>query len=134
MPLTGLDSSATTHAAAAAPHRSSWPGTWEAAASDTVLDRLAFPADGTQVVEIHVAPIGVAGTGTIAFTKGVAAGGNTMLNAATYDLSGLSDNTLSAMTLTATAADIQGDGSDGITVTVTNTTVPLLVAFTFGAQ
>jgi hypothetical protein len=124
----------TTHRGAAAPHQSSWSGTWPTAAADTVLDRLSFPSDSTEVVAIHVAPIGVAGTGTVAINAGIAAGGNTMLNAATYDLSGLSDNTLAAMTLTGTAADLQGDDTDGITVTFVNASVPHLITITFGAQ
>lgn len=134
MPLTGLDSSATTHAAAAPPHQSPWSGTWAAAASDVKRDRAAFPADSTQVVEINVAPIGVAGTGTIGFTKGIATGGNPLLSAATYDLSGLSANTATAMTLTGTVADLQGGADTGIVIEVTNSTVPLLINITFGAQ
>jgi len=130
----GIDSDATTHAAAGAPHRSSWSGTWAAAASDTVEDVADFPADGTQVAKINVAPIGVAGTGTIAFAKGIAGAGGNMLSAATYDLSGLSDNTATEMTLTGTAADLQGDAGTGILVTVTNTSVPILVTITFEAQ
>jgi len=124
----------TTHRGAAAPHRSGWSGTWEAAPADTVEDVADFGADGTQVAKINVAPIGVAGTGTIAFALDIDGGGGNMLSAATYDLSGLSDNTATEMTLTGTTANLQGDAGTGIKITVTNTSVPLLVTITFGAQ
>ncbi len=109
--------------------------TFAAAASDTVRERLFFPGAGTQVETITVGAIGTAPTaGTVGITKGIAASGNTMLSAATFTLSGLTDNTGRAMTLTGTVADIQGDAIDGITIEVVNSDGDIVVNITFKKQ
>jgi len=107
--------------------------TFAAAASDTVEDRISFPFNSGIVQAIVVAPIGTAATaGTLAVTKGVASGGNTLLDAATFDLTTLSDNTLSVLTLTGTSADRQGGATTGLTIAFANSDAAHLITVIFG--
>ena len=106
-----------------------------AADSDTNNWRFSPPFASAQIQSITVGAIGTAPTaGTVAFTKGIAAGGNTCLSAATYSLSGLSDNAMAAMALTGTTADLQGGLTDGFVMTVVNTDGPVFASVEWGPQ
>ena len=105
------------------------------AASDVNRWRFSAPFTSAQVQSITVFAIGTAPTaGTVIFSKGIADGGNTLLSAASYSLSGLSDNAGSAMTLTGTAADLQGDKTNGFSMRVTNTDGAVYATVEWGPQ
>jgi hypothetical protein len=104
---------------------------------DTVRERIYFPAAGA-IKGIQVSAIADAPTaGTIAFQKGIGAGGATLLSAATFDLSTLvansnpGDNNKSAMGLTVTPGDLQGGAGDGVTIEVAASDKPIGIAVTF---
>lgn len=107
---------------------------WPAAASDTISQPVLYPFDNAQVDAIVVSPVGVKGAGTFSVKTVPDGSGNNMLSAASYDLSGLSDNTGYSVPLTATTADIQGSSTAGFRVTITNGTVPHVVTVRFKRQ
>lgn len=75
-------------------------------ANSTWATYLEIPEGGT-VTSIALMSPTVYATGTITLAiKKTNSSGNTMLSAATYDLTSLSANTRTAMTLTSTAADL----------------------------
>lgn len=75
-------------------------------ANSTWASYLEIPEGGTVTAIALVTPT-VFATGTITLAvKKTNSSGNTMLSAATYDLTGASANTRTAMTLTSTAADL----------------------------
>lgn len=104
--------------------------TWPIAAA-TVQESIPFPFDGSQIMAIQVAPVGTAGTGTLAVANGITGGGNNVLSAASFDLSTLTDDTPTELTLTGTTADLQGDFGDYLQVSVANTTATLKVTVVF---
>ena len=107
--------------------------TFAAVAPDDVTEFVAFAAS-SRVSKITLGALGTAPTtGTIAI-KNALTGGTTMLNAPTFALSGLTDNTITTMTLTGTAEDLDGTDSDGIAITVENNDSPVMATFYFAAQ
>lgn len=108
--------------------------TFPAAASDTIQQTIPYPFDGAQVYAIQIAPNGAAGTGTLTALGGIAGAGNTLLNAASFDLSGLTGSTATELTLTATAADLQGDLGDYLQIAIANGSVQHEVLVQFGRQ
>lgn len=105
------------------------------APADTIRAYFSPPFGGAEIKAITVGARGTAPTaGTVAFTRGVSDGGATLLDAATYSLSGLSDDTLTAMTLTATTADLQGGLTQGFLMTVTNSDGTIFASVSWGPQ
>lgn len=104
---------------------------WPIAGSSTVQESIPFPFDGAKVARIQVAPVGTAGTGTLAVAQGITGAGNNMLSAASFDLSTLTDDTAEDLTLTGTAADLLGDAGDFLQIEVINTTATLSVVVMF---
>lgn len=108
--------------------------TFAADAGNTIEERVGFPFALSEVEDIHVGPIGVKGTGTITFAKGMQ-GGTNILTAASYDVSTATDNTMvSVGALSATPANYQGGVLDVVLISMINCSVPHLVKITFKRQ
>ncbi len=121
-------------AAAGALERETVSLTFAADAGNTIEERVGFPFALSEVEDIHVGPIGVKGTGTITFAKGMQ-GGTNILTAASYDVFTATDNTMvSVGALSATPANYQGGVLDVVLISIINCSVPHLVKITFKRQ
>ena len=108
--------------------------TFGADAISTIEERVGFPFALSEIETILVGPIGVAGTGTITFEKGMQ-GGTNILASASFDVSTLTDNTMEDINdLNGTAANYQGGVIDVVLVSMINCTVPHMVKITFKRQ
>ena len=82
--------------------------TFDAAAGDTIQERLSFPYESSEVESIAVGPIGEKGTGTIKFEKGMN-GETNLLAAASFDVATSTSNTLDGVgDFNATQENYQG--------------------------
>lgn len=106
-----------------------------ALAPSSADEPVAYPGASMKVASIAITARNTAPTaGTIAFTNGSTGAGNTMLNAATFDLSTLTANTKTTLTLTGTAADLQAPADGCFTMTIDANDQPIVVAVQFARQ
>jgi len=107
------------------------------APADTNNRRFMFPADNTRVWAIYISPIGgVATAGTIGITKGIVGGGADLIVGGGSPLNlfggGFPNQTMTAVGLNATLANLQGNLGDAIEVEVINSDASLEVFVVFG--
>jgi hypothetical protein len=109
--------------------------TFAADGGNTIEERVAFPFALAEIARIHVGSIGVRGTGTITFAKGMQ-GGTNILTSASFDVSTLAaqDVLEDINDLSATPANYQGGITDIVLISMINCSVPHIVTITFKRQ